>query len=756
MAAKKKADDENDEALLQEMREKWQWATDEWRPIREEGAIDMRYVSGEPWEPKDKAARLAAGRPALALDELGQYLNQLINDIRQHKRAIQVTPTGNGANDKKAEFLASLIRQIEYRSNAQQAYTTTFENTVQRSYGFHRIKARYVSDRSFEQELIIEPIINPDMVTPDPDIQKPDGSDMKFLFNAESWAIKDYKRRWPSAKVQSYTAEWANTLPKTWNYSEQRIQIAEYWCVHTKTRDLLLLNNGQTVFKDELEKMPAGATVVNTREVETTEVKSYLTNGIEILERNDWPGTSIPFVCCFGKVLYVSDSAGSSKKKILSLVRLARDPFMLYCYYRTAEAEQVGMSTKFPYFVRRGSLKQDQSVKLQASLHEPVAFIEVEAEVEGAPPGFIPEMPQRNPFEPAIEALEVGAEGARRAIQAAMGGSPLPTSAQRRNEKSGVALKQIEDSSARGSYHFVDHYEDCITRTGELLKELAPHYYDTARDVTIRGGDNETETVRINDPQTAEKPEDAILLEPSEQYDVTLSTGPAMESEREVANEFADVLVQNLQTVAGVSGPQAAGKIMALAVKLKNLGPLGQEMADIISPPENEDGQPTPEQLQQQMAKMGQMIDMLAKELEAKTKVIETDQIKAESQTQLEALKQQGEDARTQVESQLKLVELQSKERIEMRKLEVQSQIEMAKLGNAQMMARNEAEQDLLHQHSEHDLKREEMAVEHAEKTIDRQAERDEAANDRAFTASESAQDREVAREQAADTTSAT
>ncbi len=148
-----------DQAILDEMHERWTYATDEWRPIRDEARTDMRYVAGDPWDPKDRQARIDAGRPCL-----------------QHKRAIQVTPLGNGANDATANFRANLIRQIEYRSNAQQAYTTTFENTVQRSYGFHRIKPRYVSDRSDEQELIIEPIVNPDLVTVDPDIQKPDGS----------------------------------------------------------------------------------------------------------------------------------------------------------------------------------------------------------------------------------------------------------------------------------------------------------------------------------------------------------------------------------------------------------------------------------------------------------------------------------------------------------------------------------------------------------------------------------------------------
>src|SRR5678816_1239884 len=98
------------------------------------------------------------------------------------------------------------------------------------------------------------------------------------------------------------------------------------------------------------------------------------------------------------------------------------------------------------------------------------------------PPGQLAEFPQRNPFEPAIQALEVGAEAARRAIQAAMGVTFLPTQAQRHNEKSGVALKQIESSGQKGSFHFVDHYEAMIQEIGVKVEDLMDKILDNARD----------------------------------------------------------------------------------------------------------------------------------------------------------------------------------------------------------------------------------------------------------------------------------
>src|SRR3990167_7111704 len=100
----------------------------------------MRYVAGDPWESEDRQKRKDAGRPCLSFDELGQYVNQGINDLRQNKRGIKLPPRGRGANDATALYRQSSIRDIEYYSNAQQAYMTMAADMFQRGYGWLRLK----------------------------------------------------------------------------------------------------------------------------------------------------------------------------------------------------------------------------------------------------------------------------------------------------------------------------------------------------------------------------------------------------------------------------------------------------------------------------------------------------------------------------------------------------------------------------------------------------------------------------------------
>ena len=164
---------------LKDIRERFQYCYDTWREIYQAGDVDMTYVAGNPWPVKERRAREDAGRPCLCLDELSQYLNQRINDIRQNKRAVKLSPAGNGANDNTAALRGDIIRTIEQKGGLQ-AYITGYENALQRGLGFWAVSKRWESDDSFDQELHIRGIPNPKTVYLDPDAKEPASADMKY------------------------------------------------------------------------------------------------------------------------------------------------------------------------------------------------------------------------------------------------------------------------------------------------------------------------------------------------------------------------------------------------------------------------------------------------------------------------------------------------------------------------------------------------------------------------------------------------
>lgn len=623
-----------EEQILGEVRDRWPAAEAAWSKIREEGREDIRYVAGDLWTSAELDKR--KGRPNLAFDEIGQYVNQLINEVRLNKRAILLTSKetkpGTPA-DKLAQVRANLIRQIEYQSNAQQcAYMSMFESAAQRSYGWLRITARYVDERSWNQELVIQEIPNPEMVLADPEHLSIDGSDLTYLFFFESYTHAEFKRRFgEQAETSDFTAD---VIAESGGMcTEKHSHVAEYWVKRKRTRKLLLIPgpNGQqvSVFEDELPKGGPKPQSFRTREAETSEVWQCVTNGVDVLEKpTRWPGKDIPFVPCYGKQLFVHGDTGS-ERRILSQTRHARGPAKAYVFARSTQIELVSRTPKIPAVGVVGQFKGVEK-PWNESHDTPMAYLEYNAMTPATGPNVLGP-PVANPYDAApVERLEIVCEGFRRAIQAAMGTSPLPTSAQRRNEKSGKALQQIEESGQKGSFHFVDHYEASIRRTGEILNDLLPHYYDAARDVTVRKPDDTPMQVRINDPNwldpETKKPTHLSMKEGT--FDVTISTGPAFDSQREAESEFADMLLST----------PFAERIADLAVRLKNIGPTGDEIAKRLTPPEfqkPEEGDVDPAMMQRQLAEAKTFIEALTKQLEGLMDEQKSEKVKGEVQLKI-------------------------------------------------------------------------------------------------------------------------
>lgn len=603
---------DKNEALLKEIRDRYKYAKDAWKDIRDEAATDMRYVVGQPWDAKDLKDRADAGRPALVLDELSQYRNQAINNLRQNKRGIKIDPDGGGSTEESAKFLQGLIRGIEYNSNAQQcAYIPAFESALNRSYGFFEITRDYVGD-GFEQEIKIEGIQNPDCIVYDPDTKKADWSDAKYCFKVEPIRRDEFSERWPDAEKKDFTAEDIKTAPD-WIQNDT-IVVAVYWRITTTPQEIGEGERKRTKLVRKLTK--------------------YITNGVEILEETEQPGTYIPIVPIIGEEQIYTDG-GQTNRVIKSLIRLARDPQMLLNYYASQEAEEASMTPKSPAMGYKGQFESDWD-NWQTINKIPHAFLQVDPVVDGAAGQILP-LPIRPQFQPNFQVYEIAKEAARRHIQAALGISPLPTSAQRQNEKSGVALERIQQQEAIGSFHFIDNFDRGLQLAGRIIMEWVPVVYDTERELGLVMDDETRKVVRINTPGPDENGEHYLVVDeqgnPVGNHGVTISTGPSYQSQKDAADDFVDVMVGQLKNLP--LAPPQMQKILSLGIKLKNLGPLGDQMAEIVDPQDQDEN--SPEAMQQQLQVLGQQHQQLTQALNNAMQVIETKQV--EKQAEIEKTK---------------------------------------------------------------------------------------------------------------------
>ena len=612
-----------------EIREAFRDYRSDWKDIHEESAADMQAISVEgPWTSEDRQERDAKGRPCVHLDQINQFLNQVIGNVRKSKRAIKAQPKGNGASDQDAERRGSLIMGIEERSQAQPIYLYAFECMIQRSYGFARITTEYDDDSSFDQSIWIKPVQNPDTVLFSPHYKQPDASDVPEAFFLDRIPKRDFTRKFPHAKTTDFSGEIMGEQHVSDWITEHTVQVAENWRIEKKRSKLLLIEipgRGPQIFTEEEWKEASklfssrGEPVPETkrdRMIETPEVKQYLTNGIEILDTVDWAGTRIPIIACFGPERWTNNK-GKAKRELLSMVRFARDPQMLYDYLATQECEEAKMTPKAPFVGAVGQFETDKESWENVS-EDPRAFVQYDPVTDATGQTTLPP-PSRPQYAPNFQQYELAKDAAGRALQAAMGITPLPSAAQRRNEKSGVALEKIDDMESLGSFHFIDRYESCFLHNlGWQVNHLITPIYDTKREMSLPLPDGQRRTIQIVG-QTSHPIEvntgqyDQSELEQEHMhtakgdFDVTISTGPSYDSERDEQSQFVDQLIQNLANLPQPGTPQA--KVLALGIRMRpTLGPIGKQIADVFDPPDPSNLPPEAQAAIQQMQSQLQLL----------------------------------------------------------------------------------------------------------------------------------------------------
>lgn len=593
------------DSQLREIRENFEYASSAWRKPYEEFDTDMRFLTRGPWSDKDLAARKQADRPALVTDELTQYLNQYVNDVRQNPRSIKLVPDGEGASDELAELKQGIIRRAEEKSNARYARLTAAEHAAIGGFGFYGLVNRYLDNHTNDQELAYRTFPNPKAVLIDPDFLQPDASDSNYAFVVKAVRKVDFKRKYSKATVTDFIAEHALLAPK-W-IKQDTIQVAEYWKV-------------KKTFKTE-------SIDGKEREVEKREVWQYITNGLEILDAIQWSkeithqngkeqthGIYIPIIPVFAKVLWTDGPAGP-ERVFISMVRMARDPYMLYCACRTNQAEFCSMLPKVHAVAYKGQINGQDLIDWTNSHKSPVGVLFAEATIDGTGQALLP-LPTRMQYDASpVAVMDAAAESFRRAIQSAMGASPLPTAAQRRNEKSGIALERIEASQQRGWFHLSDNLDMAINHEGRVFNDYMPVIYDTARELGIKKDDDTYALAKVNQSFEDKGQQQAALMLTDGGHDVTIATGPSYESQREEQTAFLDLLITQLPNLG--LPPEVMGKMLSLAIRMKHLGSLGDKMADILSPDEKDEMPPQAKQAIQQMQQQLQSVDAFAKEMQA-------------------------------------------------------------------------------------------------------------------------------------------
>lgn len=476
---------------------------------------DLKFANGDAynryqWPTDLYQLRDDDSLPCLTINKTRQHNLQIINDARQNKSSIKISPTGGGATYESAQVFEGVVRHIEYISNAQTAYSTAQWFQVTGGKGYIRVVRDYLSDDSLDQELFIRPIDDPLTVYCDPDCKQFDRSDARFWFIFDDVPKDQFDEQYPKFKdnlPQDNTFQQVDT----W-FNRDTVRIAEYYRVLQKEDQLLELKNlqGQSALIkrsdreaiEQFEPALAGldsrsfksglkALTQSSRTIHTNTVQWFKLVGNEIVERTEWPGSTIPIVPVIGEETVI-DGIYDCKGHTRALI----DPQRMYNYWNSEAAAQVSYQGKTPWLVPVGGIEELEEYYTLANRTVYAALPYNPFDDQGRP------LPPPQKAEPPVmsQAYLQGMQTAANDMALVSGQYQADFGAPS-NERSGVAIQQRQRQGENSTYHFIDHFAASIRAVGKILIEVIPKVYDTPRIIKILAEDDTTETGVLIDPK---------------------------------------------------------------------------------------------------------------------------------------------------------------------------------------------------------------------------------------------------------------
>ncbi len=565
------AKDERKEKIMQRARSRLDLCIAAEGDNRAAGLSDDKFWNGDQWPADIKAKRNFDRRPCLTVNRLKTITHQITNDQRMNRPAINISPVGDRGDPEAAKMYAGMIREIERKSEADIAYDTAFESTVRKGWGYWRIMAEYERPNSFDQVLTIKRVNNAFTIYKDPNSTEPDASDAQYFFITEMIPRDEYKEKYPKADPMSWTQGGRGDRLTNW-MNQKMVRIAEYYEIEHEKRKLVMLSNGATGWRDEMDPLALETfDVIAERESDEPKVMWYKLNGVEILEETHWLGKWIPVIGVVGDEINID-----GKMCYSGIVRDAQDPQRMINYWITSNTERVALAPKAKWLIAEG---QDEGYEQQwQNAHtssDPRLIYNPQTLVDGKPvppPIYIqPEQVNAN----LISALQQ----AQQDMAATTGVRFDATVKDHVYDESGRALRELRRFGDIGSFHYVDNLARSLRFTGEQLIDLIPKYYERKRVITILREDSTEEMVQldpsapqaVSQQQRGQNQKPISIFNPKVgEYGVTVTIGPSYATKR---IESAESMMDFVRAL-----PMAAPAIMDLVAKEQDW-PGAREMA---------------------------------------------------------------------------------------------------------------------------------------------------------------------------------
>ena len=602
--------DKSTAGVVEEAKKRFEYAKQAYSATRLLAVEDTRFAMGDSdngyqWPEDIRNTRKLDKRVCLTVNMTAQHCNQIINNIRQNRPAVKVSPADDGADKETANILGGLIRNIQASSAADDAHDCAAEHSVYGGEGYWRVVTEYESDTSFNQVIKVKACPNPQLVYIDPDCKELDKSDAQWGFVFEDIIKEQFEREHPDISP----ASWADEARKNGWETDTTFRRAEYfYCTYEKAT-ACLGDDGQTYLKD---KIPFGVNVIKER---PTEIKKWkwckLVGGHDApIDETEWLGDYLPIIAVVGKEINVN---GEIIRK--GIVRDLKDPARMVNFSYSETVQTLALQNKVPYMAAAESIEGYEQIWKSANI-ENRAYLPFNAyDDEGR------QLPRPERQQPAVmpaaqvQLLQLSTEQMR-----AASGQQNANFGIKSEAASGVGIQRLKVQGETATFHFPDNLSRALRYEAKVLINLIQKYYDTARVVRILGLDGKEEQAHLQpdmeNPYQEQSDEEGniqkIFNPQVGRYDVVIDTGPAYQTQRQEAfDRMSEIASKNPAVM------QIAGDLIMRAADF----PMAEELAERFEkalPPglKDDQSQEDPQAIQQQMQQMQQQMQQMDQALQ--------------------------------------------------------------------------------------------------------------------------------------------
>jgi hypothetical protein len=606
--------------LLAGARKRWQEASDADQNLRQEEIIDWYFRRGATqsglqgqWTPGEVAARRWANKPTITINRIEQFLRQVNNEQRQKRPSARVHPKSSSRLVKeKAKIVQGIFRELELRSVSEWAYDVSFEQMTTGGRGYMKARTEWVKGK-FEQEILVEPVLDPFSVYTDPNARKFDRTDAEYKFLTCDYTPEAVRREYPhwDGNTGTQFTSTGNTEMMNW-FPGGLVRIAEYYYKERTPRTLCKMIDNSDVWKDELTESDL-AYVVDEREEDHITIKWAKMTGTQILEEGELPGDVIPIWQVTGNEYIVDGNL-----VIKGMVRDARKAQECYNFWVTLATEMLMLMPRAPYLTVRGQTEglEKQWAKANVSNAANLDYNPVDINGKPAP------APQRNPYTPDLSGVFMMIQQADNDLKACMGIYAASLGDDKSNETSGRAILARQSESDNANANYADNFKRTFESMSQTLYEWMKVVYTAPQVKRIVYPDDSVTTAKLN--QVYEDAGIEKLFDMSEDdCDVVVTQEPSYATKRQQNSDTMLELLRVMPQLA-ITAPDIVIGQMDFPDAQALVDRVRQALPPELRPPEEGEAQPIPPEAKKWMEQAKSALDDANKTIEILSKQLES------------------------------------------------------------------------------------------------------------------------------------